>query len=61
MHGIFPTHNKYYLAQEIFPHLSRAEKKEVYFPDKKTKRAPSLGRKVKDEEEDALPVKIKHK
>ena len=34
MHGIFPTHNKYYIAHEIFPHLSRKEKKEVYFPDK---------------------------
>ena len=35
MHGIFPTHNKYYLATEIFPHLSKKEIKEVYYPERK--------------------------
>jgi hypothetical protein len=34
MHGRFPTHNKYYLANEIFPHLSKEEKRLVYFPTK---------------------------
>lgn len=39
MHGIFPTHNKYYIASEIFPHLSKEEIKEVYFPPTTRKKA----------------------
>jgi len=61
MHGIFPTHNKYYLAQEIFPYLSKEEKKAVYFPERKSKRDPSLGHKAKDEDDDVSSIKIKHK
>ena len=34
MHGRFPTHNKYYLASELFPHLSKEERRLVYFPTK---------------------------
>ena len=34
MHGRFPTMNKYYLAHEIFPYLSKEEKRAVYFPTK---------------------------
>ena len=34
MHGRFPTMNKYYLAQELFPYLSKEEKRLVYFPTK---------------------------
>lgn len=34
MHGRFPTHNKYYLANEVFPYLSKEEKRLVYFPTK---------------------------
>lgn len=37
-HGIFPTYNHYYHAHEIFPHLSKAEKKAVFFPEKKSKK-----------------------
>jgi len=34
MHGRFPTMNKYYLAHEVFPHLSKEEKRLVFFPTK---------------------------
>ena len=34
MHGRFPTHNKYYLAHELFPLLSKEEKRSVSFPTK---------------------------
>ena len=33
-HGKFPTMNKYWRAQEIFPFLSKEEKRLVYFPTK---------------------------
>ena len=36
MHGIFPTHNKYYIRTEIFPHMSKKEIKEVWYADKKS-------------------------
>jgi|688.fasta_scaffold89794_6 hypothetical protein len=61
MHGIFPTLNKYYISSEIFPCLSKEEKKAVFFPERKSKRSPSLRDKVRDEDEDSAPVKIKHK
>ena len=34
MHGIFPTHNKYYIRHEIFPYLSKSEIRNVYYPPK---------------------------
>lgn len=37
MHGIFPTHNKYYIQHEIFPHLSKQEIRDVYYPPKTKK------------------------
>lgn len=52
-HGIFPTPNKYYLASEIFPFLSKKEKKEVFFPERKPKQqviAPKRSRKEDEEE-----------
>ena len=51
-HGIFPTHNKYYIATEIFPYLSKKEKKEVYFPEHKPKQtgSPRKPQPPKDEE-----------
>ena len=49
-HGIFPTHNKYYIATEIFPYLSKKEKKEVYFPEYKPKKVISPHKPEKDEE-----------
>ena len=60
-HGIFPTHNKYYLAHELFPFLSKEEKKAVYFPERKSKRPASLRHKTTDEDEESAPVQIKHK
>jgi hypothetical protein len=55
MHGIFPTHNKYYLASELFPHLSKEEIKQVYFPERKSKKAleasPKPRRGKSDDEE----------
>jgi len=38
MHGRFPKHNKYYIAQEIFPYLSKEEKRLVYFPTKEERK-----------------------
>ena len=38
MHGRFPTHNKYYLATELFPYLSKEEKRLVYFPTKEERK-----------------------
>jgi hypothetical protein len=62
MHGIFPTLNKYYISSELFPRLSKEEKKAVFFPERKSKKATSPHhRAVKDEDEDTSPVKIKHK
>lgn len=37
MHGIFPTHNKYYIRHEIFPRLSKQEIRDVYYPPKTKK------------------------
>jgi hypothetical protein len=34
--------NKYYLAQEIFPYLSKEEKRAVYFPTKDESRGGKL-------------------
>ena len=42
MHGRFPTHNKYYLAQEIFPYLSKEEKRLVYFPTKEERKGTKI-------------------
>jgi len=61
MHGIFPTLNKYYIHSELFPCLSKEEKRAVYFPERRPKQAASLRHRAKDEDEEAAPVKIKHK
>jgi hypothetical protein len=54
MHGIFPTHNHYYIVNEIFPYLSKKEIKEVYYPEKSKKNISKLEktfrRKTEDEE-----------
>jgi hypothetical protein len=50
MHGIFPTHNKYYIRTEIFPYLSKKEKKEVYYPTKKSK-PTKVPRRINSDEE----------
>jgi hypothetical protein len=49
MHGIFPTHNKYYIRTEIFPHLTKKEMKDVYYPAKKPK-STGAPRKIKSPE-----------
>jgi hypothetical protein len=45
MHGRFPTHNKYYLAHELFPYLSKEEKRLVYFPTKEERKGGNLTKK----------------
>jgi hypothetical protein len=45
MHGRFPTHNKYYLATEIFPFLSKEEKRLVYFPTKEERKGIKFTKK----------------
>ena len=50
MHGIFPTHNKYYIRHEIFPHLSKQEIRDVYYPPKtKKEKLNREPRRSKDE------------
>lgn len=60
MHGIFPTLNKYYISSELFPCLSKEEKKEVFFPERKSKKPASLRHNNKNEDED-VPIKVKRK
>jgi len=52
MHGRFPTHNKYYLAHEVFPHLSKEEKRLVYFPTKEERSMKVSKRDLKLSRED---------
>jgi hypothetical protein len=56
MHGRFPTHNKYYLAHELFPHLSKEEKRLVYFPTKeeRSKKVSKRDLKLSREDEEVL-------
>jgi hypothetical protein len=58
MHGIFPTLNKYYLSSELFPRLSKEEKKAVFFPERKSKRT-NTSYKSKDEDDEQRFSKIK--
>lgn len=51
MHGIFPTHNKYYIVNEIFPYLSKKEIKEVYYPEKVKKKLSNQKTNVRSKEE----------
>ena len=60
-HGIFPVYNHYYHAHEIFPYLSKAEKKEVFFPEKKVrKQNVSRLRFAGDDEEQSPKEHKKH-
>ena len=56
MHGRFPTHNKYYLAHELFPYLSKEEKRLVYFPTKeeRSKKVSKRDLKLSREDEEVL-------
>ena len=52
MHGRFPTNNRYYRINEIFPLLSRKEMKEVYYPEKVKKTSEPFVKRGKKAEED---------
>lgn len=52
MHGRFPTHNKYYLTSELFPLLSKEEKRLVYFPTKEERSIKVSKRDLKLSRED---------
>jgi len=56
MHGRFPTHNKYYLAHEVYPFLSKEEKRLVYFPTKeeRSKKVSKRDLKLSREDEEVL-------
>lgn len=56
MHGRFPTMNKYYLATELFPLLSKEEKRSVFFPTKEERSARVSKRdfKISKEDEEVL-------
>jgi len=60
MHGKFPKLNSYYISSELFPCLSKEEKKAVFFPEKKSKSVASPRHKSFDEDEESPSVKIKH-
>jgi hypothetical protein len=45
MHGRFPTHNRYYLHHELFPFLSKEEKRLVYFPTKEERKGIKFTKK----------------
>jgi len=38
MHGSFPTMNKYWRASQLFPLLSKEEKRIVFFPTKEERK-----------------------
>ncbi len=57
MQGPFPKHNKYYLAHEVFPFLSKEEKRLVYFPTKEENKGGKLAKKdlrLSKEDEEVL-------
>jgi len=56
MHGRFPTHNKYYLASELFPLMSKEEKRLVYFPTKeeRSKKVSKKDFRLSKEDEEVL-------
>jgi hypothetical protein len=56
MHGRFPILNKYYIQHEIFPLLSKEEKKNVYFPSKeqRSKRVTKDDLRLNKEDEEVL-------
>ena len=45
MHGRFPTMNKYWRAAELFPFLSKEEKRLVFFPTKEERKGGKLTKK----------------
>lgn len=63
MHGRFPTHNKYYLANELFPLLSKEEKRAVYFPTKeeRSKKVSKSDLKMSREDQEMYEKKYKAK
>jgi len=63
MHGRFPTHNKYYLAHEVFPYLSKEEKRQVYFPTKeeRSKKVSKRDFKMSREDQELFEKKYKAK
>ena len=57
MHGRFPTMNKYYLASELFPLLSKEERRLVYFPTKEERKGVNFTKKdlrLSKEDEEVL-------
>jgi hypothetical protein len=57
MHGRFPTMNKYYLAHEVFPLLSKEEKRLVFFPSKEERKGNKFTKKdlrLSKEDEEVL-------
>ena len=61
MHGRFPTHNKYYLANELFPFLSKEEKRLVYFPTKEERSKKFSKQDLKMSREDRELFENKYK
>jgi len=57
MHGRFPTLNKYYIQHEIFPFLSKEEKRSVYYPTKEERKGGKFTKaylRLSKEDQDVL-------
>jgi hypothetical protein len=57
MHGRFPTMNKFWLATELFPLLSKEEKRLVYFPTKEERKGGKFTKadlRLSKEDQDVL-------
>jgi len=63
MHGRFPTHNKYYLATELFPLLSKEEKRAVFVPTKeeRSKKVTKSDLRMSREDQEMYEKKYKAK
>ena len=64
MHGRFPIFNKYYLTNELFPLLSKEEKRLVYFPTKEERKGNKITKsdlRMSKEEQDLYEKKYKAK
>ena len=61
MHGRFPTMNKYWRAQELFPLLSKEEKRLVFFPTKEERKGNFTKKDIRMSREDQELYEKKYK
>lgn len=63
MHGRFPTMNKYWFAHELYPLLSKEERRSVFFPTKeeRSKKFTKSDLRMSREDQDLYEKKYKVK